>query len=222
MGTPHRRRTSEQDRFWRFADPVVRRCFLPLFRTRWIGLENIPARGSGLLAANHLSPLDPIFIALAPSQMGRTIRFLAGAEFFERPVLGNVLTRLHQIPIRRGASDWRAMGNLSAAIANGTLAGIFPEGRIGESGNVGRGHRGAARLALTANVPVIPVGVWGTQQRWPRGGLRFDRPLRPKITVVFGGPIAPVGDPRDRQSLKEFTDRIMSAIVQAVERAKAV
>ena len=216
-----RRRLGEQDRFWRFADAVVRTAFRLIFRTRWLGMEHIPPEGSALVAANHISPLDPVFIALAPSHQGRTLRFLAAAEFFDKPVVGWFLAWLHQIPIRRGASDWKALEEVAGVIREGNLAGIFPEGRIGDGSTLGPGHRGAARLALAAGVPVIPVGVWGTQQRWPRSGFRIGRPFRPTISVVFGPPIPAAGDPRDRQAIRALTDQVMAAIARQVERAKA-
>jgi 1-acyl-sn-glycerol-3-phosphate acyltransferase len=212
----------EQDLFWRVADRIVRFAFHLLFRIRWLGTEHIPREGAALLAANHISPLDPIFIALAPSWLGRTMRFLAAAEFFDKPVVGTFLSRLHQIPIRRGASDWRALEEVADVVRAGSLAGIFPEGRIGDGVALAPGHRGAARLALAAGVPIIPVGVWGTQRRWPRSGLRLGRPLRPTIAVVFGPAISADGDPRDRQDARDLTALTMSAIAIQVDRARTV
>lgn len=212
----------EQSRFWRFADFVMRWTFHGLFRMRWFGTENIPAEGSALLAANHISPLDPIFIALAPSAMGRAIKFLAAAEFFEKPLVGRFLSKLHQIPVRRGGSDWKALEELAGVIRAGGLAGIFPEGMVGDAIDLGPGHRGAARLAMAAGVPVIPVGVWGTQLRWHRDGLRLGGPWRPTVTVVYGKALPVAGDPRDRQAIRELTDRTMSAIGVSLDRAKSL
>jgi 1-acyl-sn-glycerol-3-phosphate acyltransferase len=191
-------------------------------RIRYEGTQAIPLSGPGLLAANHVSVLDPVIIALAPSAMGRTIRFLAAAEFFRRPVVGWALRSLGQIPVRRGLADRDALQELGTVIRSGSLAGIFPEGRMGDGPGLLPGQKGAARIALAAGVPVIPVGIWGPQRRWPRGGFRWGRPLRPAVGVVFGVPIDVHGDPRSRADVRDLTDRIMAAIEPLVARARSL
>jgi 1-acyl-sn-glycerol-3-phosphate acyltransferase len=190
------------------------------FRVRWVGVGNLPSTGPALLASNHVSPLDPIFIALSPSARGRTVNFLAAAEFFDRPVVGRLLKVLHQIPVRRGTADWQALEELADVVRHGSLAGIFPEGRMGDGATLGRGHRGAARLALAAQVPVIPIGIWGTQGRWPRTGPRLVAPLRPRVVIVFGEPIPVQGDPRDREAVQALTACVMRRIGEALAVAQ--
>jgi 1-acyl-sn-glycerol-3-phosphate acyltransferase len=85
-----------------------------------------------------------------------------------------------------------------------------------------RFHRGVARLSLSTKAPVIPVGLWGTQQRWPRSGRRYGRPWRPRLAFVFGDAVAPAGDPTDPDDLAAFTQRVREAIEVQVARAKAV
>jgi len=201
-----------QDAVWHVLDALARVLLTLAFRVRWIGVKNLPRTGPALLASNHVSPLDPIIIALAPSARGRTLNFLAAAEFFDRPVIGWLLRALHQIPVRRGAADWQALDDLADVVRHGSLAGIFPEGRIGDGISLGRGHRGAARLALAADVPVIPIAIWGTHIRWPRTGPRAMRPIRPRVTIVFGEPIPAQGSPRDREAVRALTARIMASI----------
>src|SRR5919109_2532268 len=79
-------------------------------RIRFHGLENVPRSGGAILASNHISVLDPIVIALGPVKTGRTVRFLAAAEFFEahRHVVAWGLRKFRQIPVRRGRADWGA------------------------------------------------------------------------------------------------------------------
>jgi 1-acyl-sn-glycerol-3-phosphate acyltransferase len=209
-----------QDLAWRLLDALVRVVSTLFFRVRWIGVRNIPRTGPALLASNHVSPLDPVFIALSPSARGRTLNFLAAAEFFDRPVVGRLLKVLHQIPVRRGAADWQALEELADVVRNGGLAGIFPEGRMGDGTTLGRAHRGAARLALAAGVPVIPIGIWGSQARWPRSGLRLGPPPRPRVTVVFGEPIPVEGSARDRDAVRDLTERIMARIEEVLDRAR--
>jgi 1-acyl-sn-glycerol-3-phosphate acyltransferase len=210
-----------QDAAWRILDALARLVAALVFRVRWVGVRNIPRTGPALLAANHVSPLDPILIALSPSALGRTVNFLAAAEFFDRPIVGFLLRVLHQIPVRRGAADWQALEELADVIRHGSLAGIFPEGRMGDGDELGPAHRGAARLALAAGVRVIPIGIWGTHIRWSRQGPRVMRPIRPRVTIVFGEPIPVQGSPRDREAVRALTDRIMASIEESLAQARA-
>jgi 1-acyl-sn-glycerol-3-phosphate acyltransferase len=199
---------------------VLLRIFL---RIRFEGLENIPESGGAILAPNHFSVLDPPVLALGPSKRGRTIRFLAAAEFFERGrhIVAWGLRRFRQIPVRRGMADWRALGEVAGVIRAGALAGIFPEGRVGEGPGLQPGHKGLARVALAAQVPVLPVAISGTAVRWPRGGIRWRRPFRPTVHIVIGRPIPVRGDPRSRQDVRDLTDRIMAEIEALLPRARA-
>jgi 1-acyl-sn-glycerol-3-phosphate acyltransferase len=219
-GDPHPDRV-ERDFWWSLGLVTLGRLFRLFFRVRFIGRENIPAAGPAILASNHVSVLDPIAIALGPSRRGRTVRFLAAEEAFRVPFVGWGLRRIRQIPIRRGARDVRALDSVASVIRRGALAGIFPEGRVSEDGRLQRGRRGVARIALAAEVPVIPVAVWGAQVRWPRRGLRLQRPWRPRMAVVFGRPVTAVGDPFDAATVTELTDRIMMEIAHLLPIAQA-
>ena len=219
-GDPHPDRV-ERDIWWSLGVATLGRIFRLFFRLRFIGGENIPAAGPAILAANHVSVLDPIAIALGPSRRGRTVRFLAAEEAFRWPLVGWGLRKIRQIPIRRGARDVRALERVASVIRRGALAGIFPEGRVSEDGRLQRGRRGAARIALAAGVPVIPVAVWGAHVRWPRRGLRLRRPWRPRMAVVIGRPIPAVGDPLDAAAVAELTDQIMREIGRLLPIAQA-
>ncbi len=198
-------------------------CTHAALRIRYLGLENVPRSGGAILAPNHISVLDPVVIALGPVKLGRTVRFLAGAEFFESRygVVAWALRRFQQIPVRRGRADWGALEDIAAVIRAGSLGGIFPEGRMGDGDRLQRGQRGLARVALAAGVPIIPVGIWGTHRRWPRSGLRWERPLRAAVNVVFGPPIEAIGNPRDRRDAIELTERVMREVEKAVIEARA-
>jgi 1-acyl-sn-glycerol-3-phosphate acyltransferase len=193
-----------------------------MYKVRYLGLENVPRSGGAILAPNHISVMDPVVISMGPVRLGRTVRFLAAAEFFEPRygVLAWTLRKLQEIPVRRGRADWEALEDIAAVIRAGSLGGIFPEGRMGDGDQLQRGQRGLARVALAAGVPIIPVGVWGTNHRWPRSGLRWDLPLRPRVTVVFGPPIEAVGSHRDRRDTIELTERVMREIGKAVDEAQ--
>jgi 1-acyl-sn-glycerol-3-phosphate acyltransferase len=77
-----------------------------------------------------------------------------------------------------------------------------------------------ARIALAAGAPVIPVGMWGTQVRWPRSGLTFRRPLRPSVALTFGPPIEPKGDPSSLDDIQAFTTLVMKRIAEQVAAAR--
>ncbi len=191
-----------------------------LFRLRFRGLEHIPADGPAIVAANHLSVLDGIVLGLASVERGRIVRFLAAAEWFERPSIAWALRLYRQIPVRRGEGDSGALDAAIATLRAGALAGIFPEGRVTRGPGLERGRTGVARIALAVGAPVVPVGIWGTQARWPRSGLTFRRPLRPRVTLSFGHAIEPRGDVESADDVQAFTDLVMAGIAREVEEAK--
>lgn len=194
-----------------------------LFRLRFAGLDRIPLSGPAILAPNHVSVLDPIAVALATSARGRPTRFLAAAEFFAHPVWGWGLRRTKQIPVRRGTRDLGALSQLQSVLQTGELAGIFPEGRVGRGELPLRGRSGLVRAAVATGVPILPVGVWGTQERWPIGGLRLSLPVRVPVAVVMGEcievPDEAAGSPG---ILREVTREVMSSIERQVQRARAI
>ena len=111
-----------------------------------------------------------------------------------------------------------------ARVEAGAIAAIAPEGRVNDDGatEMLRFHRGVARLALATMAPVVPVGIWGTQERWPRSGRRYRRPWRPRLAFVFGDPVTPTGDPTDADDLAAFIQRIREAIEVQVTRARVI
>jgi 1-acyl-sn-glycerol-3-phosphate acyltransferase len=209
----------ERDLWWQTGLVTVGTLLRAAFRLRFEGLANIPERGPALLACNHISVLDPPIVAMAPSERGRTVRFLAAAELFRKPVIGWGLRRIRQIPIRRGGADWAALQETADVIRAGALAGIFPEGYLGD-GPLQPGKRGAARIALAGEVPVIPAAIWGTHRRWARSGWKWDRPLRMPVALVMGPAIAPHGDAREPADVQAHTDRIMEGIATCLTRAR--
>jgi 1-acyl-sn-glycerol-3-phosphate acyltransferase len=209
----------EDDWWWRFGLAAIGTLTRAAFRLTYDGLDHIPDTGPALLACNHVSVLDPIIVAMAPSHRGRTVRFLAAEEFFHRPLVGWGLRRIKQIPIRRGASDWSALQDVAGVIRRGALAGIFPEGQLGE-GPLQRGRRGAARIALAGQVPVVPLAIWGTQRRWPKSGFRFTLPMRIPVATVLGPTITPEGDARDQDAVRALTDGIMAGVQGCLDRAR--
>ncbi|HEX9124485.1 MAG TPA: lysophospholipid acyltransferase family protein [Actinomycetota bacterium] len=209
--------------WWRIGILLVGIVWRLLFRLRYMGTEKIPRTGPAIVAGNHLSALDGIVVGLANGERARRMtRFLAAAEFFVKPWFGWALRLYRQIPLRRGEGDASALDEAIRAIRGGALAGIFPEGLVNpHPEELQRGRSGLARLALPTGAPVVPVGIWGTQDRWPRDGLHFRRPWRPTLVVAYGDPIEPYGDPDDPADVQAFTETVMEAIARQMRVARA-
>lgn len=185
-------------------------------RPRYEGREYLPATGGALVVANHISYLDPLYTALWVHSARRVPRFLAKASLWRVPVFGKVLVGSEQIPVHRDSADaQQSLRDGIAGLANGKVVVIYPEGTISRDPDGWPMHSrtGAARLALSSDVPVIPVVHWGTREIYDHYRKRF-RPL-PRTTVhVRGG--APIdlsayrGKPVDATVLREVTDLMMT------------
>ncbi len=189
-----------------------------LFRPRTEGAENIPTEGPVILASNHLSYADWLFM---PLTLSRRVTFVAKAEYFNTPgVRGwfqkQFFSGAGQVPIdRSGASAAEgALSSAKAILGDGDLFGIFPEGTRSHDGRLYRGKTGVARLALETGVPVIPVAVVGTDVVAPPG-KKFGGFTRP--VVRFGKPLdfeRYEGLENDRYILRSVTDEIMYEIMR--------
>lgn len=199
---------------WIALGPFLRLVFRPQVE----GAENVPTEGPAILASNHLSYADWLFM---PLTLPRRVTFVAKAEYFTTPGIKGWFQRLFfsgagQVPIdRSGASA--AEGALTSAkrvLADGELFGIYPEGTRSHDGRLYRGKTGVARLALETGVPVIPVAVVGTDVVAPPG-KKFGTITRP--VVRFGKPLdfeRYEGLENDRYILRSVTDEIMYEIMR--------
>ena len=179
--------SGERNPWWRYGIPVVAPLLRLFFRVRVTGLEHVPAKGPTLLAFNHVSALDGPVLAIAfTARTGRPPCFLVAAEFFRKRFIGSVLRTFEQIPIHRGQGDGAALDAALDALRAGSVIAIAPEGTVNaDPGHLQRIRSGVARLALPTGAPIVPVGISGTQTRWPRGGIRWVRPWRPIVAVSF-------------------------------------
>jgi 1-acyl-sn-glycerol-3-phosphate acyltransferase len=193
------------------------------FRVRHYGLHQIPRSGGALICTNHVSVLDPVFVALGGAKRGRPVRFLGLSELFDSGFVGWAMRTTRQIPLRRGTGDWDAIHSVAKVVRSGALAGMSPEGRVTDGVEEVAGQKGAARIALAAGRPVIPSGIWGSNYRWPMEGPRAGTPHRPPVVVVFGPPIKPEGEPRNPRDVRALTDRIMAEVrlLRDLARARA-
>jgi 1-acyl-sn-glycerol-3-phosphate acyltransferase len=216
-------RRGDLDGWWVFGIAVVGFFWRILFRTRIEGTEHIPSSGPAIVAGNHVSGLDGVVLALVTGSRGRRMtRFLVAAEFFHKLWCGWALRLYRQIPLRRGERDQGALDVAIETIRGGALAGIFPEGTVNADPEAGllRGRKGAARIALATGASVVPVGIWGTQARWPKPGLHLRRPWRPVVAISYGDPISPKGDPESTDDVQAFTDVMIDALTVRTDRAR--
>ena len=199
---------------WIALGPVLRLVFRPEVE----GLENVPEQGPAILASNHLSYADWVFM---PLTLHRKVTFVAKAEYFTTPGLKGWLQKhffrgAGQVPIDRTSGD-AAADALRAAkrvLAAGELFGIYPEGTRSHDGRLYRGRTGVARLAIETGVPVLPVAVLGTDIVAPPGKT-FGRWTRPRVR--FGRPLdfsRYAGLENDRFVLRSATDEIMYEILR--------
>ena len=195
---------------------LVKAILTPLlrcvYRVRVEGREHLPTDGPVILAANHRSFLDSIFLPLV---VRRRVTFVAKAEYFDDPKSAWFFRALGQIPIRReggSASD----GALLAArdvLERGRVFAIYPEGTRTRDGYLHRGHTGVARLALTTGAPIVPVGMVGTDECQPTD-KKLPRLFR-TVWIRFGAPL-PLGHYADREHdrlvLRQIADELMYEI----------
>ncbi len=180
-----------------------------LFRVRVEGAEHVPGGGAAILASNHVSFSDSIFL---PMVLRRRVTFVAKAEYFEDPRTAWFFRAMGQIPIKRegGSAARRALASAEDVLRGGGLFGIYPEGTRSPDGRLYRGHTGVARLALKCQVPVLPVAMIGTREAQPIGQVKpnFFVP----ITVRIGRPLTferCYDRPTSPRALREVTDEIM-------------
>lgn len=218
-------RRGDLNGWWRFGLAVVGLAGWAAFRIRVEGISNVPETGPAIVAGNHVSALDGVVLGLVTgSRRRRMTRFLVAAEFFRKLRFGWALRLYRQIPIRRGQGDQGALDEAIATVRGGALAGLFPEGTVNPDpdGGVQRGRRGVARIALATAAPVVPVGIWGTQDRWPKSGLHLRRPWRPAVAVVYGPPVQPAGRADLEDDVQAFTEVVIDAIRVQTERARSL
>ena len=181
--------------------PIIRL----LVRVKVEGREHVPRRGAVILAANHRSFLDSIFIPLV---VHRRVTFVAKAEYFDDPKTAWFFRSCGQIPIRRegGTASERALASATEVLRNGKVFAIYPEGTRTRDGLLHRGHTGVARLALGCNVPIVPVGLIGTDDVQPIDS-RLPKLFR-HVTIRFGEPIDPADRITSRSAWARSTDEL--------------
>ena len=199
--------------YWLMKYVVVGPLLRAIFRPWVVGLENIPADGAVILASNHLSFIDSVFL---PIEVDRRVSFLAKSDYFTRRGLRGWATKAFmnatgQLPIDRsgGKASEASLNTGLAVLARGKILGIYPEGTRSPDGKLYRGRTGVARMILEAGVPVVPVAMVDTAKIMPIGRRL---PKIGRIGIIVGEPLDFSrfdGMEGDRFILRSVTDEIM-------------
>lgn len=203
---------------------LLRPLFLVAFRPHVTGRENVPADGAFILASNHLSFIDSLAI---PLMSPRRVGYLAKAEYFTGGGIRGWFTRtlftaLGALPVERQThrAAQEALETAMTVLRAGGGFGLYPEGTRSRDGRLARGKTGVAWLALTADCPVVPVGIAGTDRiqpidaTWPR--------LR-RFSVTFGPPLTfpeHRGQAGKGRARRVVTDQVMEAIAELTGQEK--
>lgn len=194
--------------------PILRLVYRP-----WVeGAENVPAEGGAILAGNHLTVVDSIFMPLV---LERKVVFLAKSDYFTERGVKGWMKRVFfggtgNVPVDRagGRASEQALQTAMNILGRGELLGIYPEGTRSPDGRLYRGKTGVARMALEAKVPVIPIAMIGTAEMQPEGRL-IPKIMRPGVR--FGEPLdfsRYEGMENDRYILRSITDEIMYELMK--------
>jgi 1-acyl-sn-glycerol-3-phosphate acyltransferase len=184
-----------------------------LFRPRVKGLRNVPATGPLIIASNHLSFSDSIFMPLV---VPRKVTFLAKSEYFTSPGPKGLLKKLTfialgQVPVDRsgGRRSEAAIITGLQVLSEGKCLGIYPEGTRSPDGRLYKGRTGIARLAIESGAPIVPVAMFDTEKIQPTGQVI---PNIKRVGMTFGEPMYFDGDSTDLAYLRVVTDQIMNRI----------
>ena len=188
----------------------ITRVLLFLF-TRWRvrGKENIPGQGPLLIVVNHLNLADPPIIGVS---VNRKVMFLAKEELFRPGLSGYIVRNYGAFPVRRSGMNKEAMRKSEQLLAQGMALILFPEGRRSQGAQLESALSGAALIAARSRVPILPIGIAGTENI--KGITWWLR--RPEITVNIGYPfyLSPVNGKLTRVKLIEFTHSIMEHVAE--------
>ena len=208
--------------YWLMKYIVIGPLVKAIFRPWVVGRRNVPAEGAAILASNHLSFIDSVFL---PLMIDRPMSFLAKSDYFTGKGLKGWATRMFmkatgQLPIDRtgGKASEASLNTGLHVLGEGNLLGIYPEGTRSPDGRLYRGRTGIARMALEAHVPVVPVVMVDTDTVMPIGS-RIPRVGR--VGVVIGEPLdfsRFAGMEGDRYILRSVTDEIMVALQRLGEQ----
>lgn len=205
---------------------VIKPLLFMLTKKDWRGTENVPREGGVIVAANHVSEIDPLVIGHYLINLRRAPRFLAKAELFRKPPMKWICEGAKQIPVSRHAADASAaLVPAVEALERGECVLIYPEGSATRDPNLWpmKARTGAARVALMSGVPVIPIAMWGPEAILPYKARRPKLFPRRTMHVLAGPPVdlsAYVGKPLTADLLHAATDTIMRRVADQLSELR--
>jgi len=207
-------------RWYMVARAILYAFTWPMWRFRFVGRENLPQTTPYVLAPVHRSYIDT---ALVGCMVPRRVRFMAKSGVFENPLVARLFRSLGGFPVRRGVPDREALRRAEAAIAVGEPVVLYPEGGRRSGPKLAELMDGPAFVALRSGVPIVPVGIAGSEEAMPVGA-RWPRPGR--VVMVVGRPIWPPplapGARVPRSAVAELTGRLREALQAAFDEARAL
>ena len=201
--------------FYQFARAVVLSVFKVVFRVRVVGKERVPTQGAYIVAPSHRSILDVPFAAYITP---RTVRFLAKDDLFRSSLGRRLFDALGAVEVERGTADRGAMRALEGVLERGEPVAIFPEGTRRSGPEIAELFAGAAYLSVKFGVPIVPVGIGGSEHILPKGKI-FPRIHR--VAVSVGEPLYPP-EPEGRArrgAAKQLTEQLQTTLQRCFDDA---
>jgi 1-acyl-sn-glycerol-3-phosphate acyltransferase len=178
------------------------------------GTENVPRKGGALLVSNHIGYLDFIFAGLTVLPAKRLVRFMAKESVFRHRISGPLMRGMKHIPVDR-SEGMHAYAHALDALRSGEIIGVFPEATISQSFTLKSFKSGAARLAMEAGVPLLPVALWGTQRLWTKGHPRNLGRSRTPITIRVGEQMNPLENEKPGALTRRLRLRVQELLEDA-------
>jgi len=175
------------------------------YRVRIKGMENVPKEGGLILCANHIGRLDMFFIAY---KIKRLVHFMAKAELYKYPIIKWFLNNVGAFPVKRGTGDIGAAKTVYKLLKNGEMIGIMPEGTRTKGKEQVKPKSGAAMFALSAGVPILPVGISGTYKFFSVVNVNIGKPFK----LTYEG-----GRKPSQEDLAAISEEMMKKIYALVE-----
>jgi 1-acyl-sn-glycerol-3-phosphate acyltransferase len=217
---------TKPSRGYRAAACFLRSIMEPITRKDWHGAEHLPATDGFIAVSNHVTYADPLTLSHFLYLNGHPPRFLAKAELFTAPVIGRLIRTLDQVPVYRGSVRAKdAVETGVEVLRRGDMISLFPEGTLTRDPDMWPmvARTGAARMALSTGVPIIPVAQWGAHRILGRYS-KLPRPFPPKKVTVVAGPPIYLDDlrakPLDNEVLRAATTRIMDTLTSMLEEIR--